>query len=211
MGILDDIESGLGLAPAPMAADAAPTFVSPSEALYSDVNGVDAAAPMFSAGEVAAQNLAQGPSTTPLATAPGWTTLNIQQDLNRLGALPKLVEDGKPGPKTTAALKAFQTSKGLKADGIVGAKTEAAITAALAGPVEPFVVPASAPATPAPAPKPAAAVDPLLGGKPPVKPAAKVPVVVAAAKATNVKAVLGVGVGVLGAIALAVKAHVFGR
>lgn len=44
----------------------------------------------------------------------------IQKKLNELGANPQLVPDGKFGPKTKAAVLAFQKSKGLKADGIVG-------------------------------------------------------------------------------------------
>lgn len=53
--------------------------------------------------------------------------LTIQKTLNKLGANPKLVEDGVYGGKTIAAIKAFQTSKGLTADGVVGPKTLAAM------------------------------------------------------------------------------------
>lgn len=51
----------------------------------------------------------------------------IQKRLNELGANPQLIVDGKSGPKTTAAIKAFQTSKGLTADGKVGPLTSAAM------------------------------------------------------------------------------------
>jgi lysozyme len=61
------------------------------------------------------------------------TTLGVQQALNSAHAVtPPLDEDGLPGPKTTAAIKAFQTSAGLDADGIVGTKTTAALQAAVA-------------------------------------------------------------------------------
>lgn len=44
-----------------------------------------------------------------------------------------LVVDGKPGPKTKAAIQAFQVSHGLHVDGIVGPKTVAALSAAVRG------------------------------------------------------------------------------
>ncbi len=51
----------------------------------------------------------------------------VQAKLNSLGANPQLVVDGSNGPKTTAAVKAFQNAKGLTADGIVGPMTLAAL------------------------------------------------------------------------------------
>lgn len=59
------------------------------------------------------------------------TTLGVQQALNLLGQAPPLKEDGIPGPKTTAAIKAFQKKAGLATDGVVGPKTQAALQAVL--------------------------------------------------------------------------------
>lgn len=50
----------------------------------------------------------------------------IQQALKAAGFNPGPI-DGVRGPKTTAAIKAFQRSKGLVADGIVGPKTTSAL------------------------------------------------------------------------------------
>ena len=51
----------------------------------------------------------------------------VQQKLNDLGASPQLVVDGKWGPKSITACKAFQKSKGLVVDGIPGPKTLTAL------------------------------------------------------------------------------------
>lgn len=51
----------------------------------------------------------------------------VQAKLNALGANPPLTVDGSNGPKTIAAVKAFQNAKGLKADGLVGPLTLAAM------------------------------------------------------------------------------------
>jgi hypothetical protein len=58
------------------------------------------------------------------------TTFGIQAALERLGHDPGKL-DGIPGPRTMAAVVAFQTARGLKADGIVGPLTRAALLAAL--------------------------------------------------------------------------------
>ncbi len=50
----------------------------------------------------------------------GADTAAIQARLNALGANPPLVVDGIFGPNTLAAIKAFQSSRGIEADGIVG-------------------------------------------------------------------------------------------
>ncbi|WP_432698048.1 peptidoglycan-binding protein [Marinobacterium sp. YM272] len=51
----------------------------------------------------------------------------LQQALNDLGADPQLVVDGRMGPKTRMAVRAFQSAAGLGVDGIAGPITEAAI------------------------------------------------------------------------------------
>lgn len=61
------------------------------------------------------------------------SVLGVQQALNYLHpAGAQLVEDGKMGPKTRAAIIAFQLAHALTADGIVGPLTVAAIRLALA-------------------------------------------------------------------------------
>lgn len=57
----------------------------------------------------------------------------IQSRLNALGANPPLVVDGISGPKTLAAIQAFQSANGITPDGIVGPITQAALAAG--GPV----------------------------------------------------------------------------
>lgn len=58
---------------------------------------------------------------------PDDTIRRLQEDLNDLGANPRLDVDGRFGPGTRKAVKKFQTSVGLVADGIPGPVTEAAI------------------------------------------------------------------------------------
>jgi putative chitinase len=55
------------------------------------------------------------------------TNMDIQKNLNILGAKPPLKADGKLGPMSIAAIKSFQASHGLAADGVAGAKTKTAI------------------------------------------------------------------------------------
>jgi peptidoglycan hydrolase-like protein with peptidoglycan-binding domain len=67
---------------------------------------------------------------------------DVQHALNVLGGPgTPIAEDGKRGPRTTAAVKAFQVAHGLKVDGIPGPQTYAALTSALASTP---VVPAAA-------------------------------------------------------------------
>lgn len=58
---------------------------------------------------------------------PGMSKVAIQKALNAKGANPKLKEDGVFGPKSVAAVKAFQLSRGLVADGVAGPATQAAL------------------------------------------------------------------------------------
>ncbi len=63
--------------------------------------------------------------------AKGTAVKNLQNRLKALGFNPGTV-DGSFGPKTLAAVKAFQKSRGLAADGVVGPKTNAKLWAAAA-------------------------------------------------------------------------------
>jgi putative chitinase len=60
------------------------------------------------------------------------STVWLQQSLNRLGTEPTLSTDGTFGPMTSAALKDFQQTHGLPADGTTSVATFEAIEAALA-------------------------------------------------------------------------------
>ena len=64
-------------------------------------------------------------STNP--EAPRGSIAWIQMKLNAAGANPQLDVDGDLGPATLAAIKAFQTNRGLIPDGIVGPQTLAAL------------------------------------------------------------------------------------
>lgn len=68
------------------------------------------------------------------STIPAWEagklnpeTKKLQEALNELGANPKLLEDGKFGPATERAVRAFQSTNGLRVDGIPGSSTWATI------------------------------------------------------------------------------------
>ncbi|XWN29779.1 MAG: peptidoglycan-binding protein [Devosia sp.] len=56
---------------------------------------------------------------------------SLQKSLRTLGIKPKLSGSGYFGPKTEAAVKAFQSAKGLDVDGIVGPKTMSSLTVAM--------------------------------------------------------------------------------
>lgn len=76
------------------------------------------------------------PSTAVVSTSNVNTTVvtnrDVQHALNLLGASPPLQEDGNLGPKSIAALKTFQLTHGLVADGVAGPKTKTGLSAALA-------------------------------------------------------------------------------
>lgn len=59
-------------------------------------------------------------------------TAKLQQALNALGYTPKLVEDGRRGPATVAAIKWFQGLHGLTADGVAGPVTLGALNQVMA-------------------------------------------------------------------------------
>lgn len=62
----------------------------------------------------------------------GGNVKTLQTILNTLGAKPVLKTDGKFGPLTDAAVRAYQQQNNLKIDGIVGPKTWAALQTAMA-------------------------------------------------------------------------------
>ncbi|HXO69812.1 MAG TPA: peptidoglycan-binding protein [Bradyrhizobium sp.] len=71
--------------------------------------------------------------TTPVADAgPVLDATFLQTSLNKLGATPPLVVDGIFGAATRTAVRAFQKTKGLTANGVVAASTMKAVQDALA-------------------------------------------------------------------------------
>jgi peptidoglycan hydrolase-like protein with peptidoglycan-binding domain len=77
------------------------------------------------------ENVKNLAATSPISVM---TTAQLQHALNLLGSSPALVEDGVAGPKTVAAVKAFQISHGLAADGVPGPKTYTAVAIAINNP-----------------------------------------------------------------------------
>jgi lysozyme family protein/peptidoglycan hydrolase-like protein with peptidoglycan-binding domain len=73
------------------------------------------------------------------------TVLQVQQSLNELGANPRLVEDGKNGPKTMAAISQFQQQNGLDDTGLPDAATIAAIAQKTSQPIGQPIAPAPDP------------------------------------------------------------------
>jgi peptidoglycan hydrolase-like protein with peptidoglycan-binding domain len=75
------------------------------------------------------QNAVAGAATgqVPLPQEPAHGTLWVQQSLNKLGADPRLDEDGEIGPFTMAAVSQFQRENGLGVTGFADGATLAAI------------------------------------------------------------------------------------
>jgi hypothetical protein len=74
----------------------------------------------------------------------GPQVMELQRMLNAQGANPPLAVDGKFGPKTEAALKAFQSANGIQQTGALGRQTLGAFD------TNPKRIPATAPQTPSP-------------------------------------------------------------
>ena len=68
----------------------------------------------------------------------------LQHALNMLGASPPLTENGKYNDETIAAIKAFQITFGLAADGVPGPKTATAVSVALDPTAQQAIVPSVA-------------------------------------------------------------------
>jgi putative chitinase len=71
--------------------------------------------------------LQPGASPEQLIGDPDDDVTRLQQDLNTLGADPKLDVDGRYGRNTRSAVRDFQASAGIVADGIAGPVTKATI------------------------------------------------------------------------------------
>lgn len=105
------------------------------------------------------------PSTTAAASGPalisgtlkrgasGASVTELQRALAREGFDPGAV-DGKFGPQTERAVRAFQRANGLAVDGVVGPQTRAALSGGIVAPR-----PTPAPSQPAPAPGPTPSGD----------------------------------------------------
>jgi cell wall-associated NlpC family hydrolase len=94
--------------------------------------------------------------------AQGAAVVELQNALKAQGFDPGPA-DGDFGPKTEAAVKAFQAAKGLEVDGVAGPKTRAAL-AQPQGPAPAPAAPPAAVAAPAPAPAAPAPAAPVAGG-----------------------------------------------
>jgi len=84
-------------------------------------------------GTTTTATTAQAPTTALKPGDSGSQVVLLQQALTSLGYSAGSA-DGTYGPSTTAAVTAFQTAKGLTADGVLGPQTLVALQQALAGP-----------------------------------------------------------------------------
>jgi peptidoglycan hydrolase-like protein with peptidoglycan-binding domain len=133
--------------------------------LAGDADAEEAEAPGTATPEAAAASPVAPPAAPPAPGKPAPTAaagqanmMGYQKALQKLGFDPGKI-DGIDGPRTQAAVKKFQQSKGLKPDGIVGALTQAALAKALQG--------GAAAAGGAPAGGPGASAAPIPKGPPP--------------------------------------------
>lgn len=87
----------------------------PSANIQDYVRGI---APLFNEAVAALKDWTPGSEYTPIVGSVEW----VQERLNALGVTaPPLVEDGIFGPKTAAAIKAFQSNEGLAVTGTITA------------------------------------------------------------------------------------------
>ncbi len=91
-------------------------------------NGVDADFCVFNGSDDDLKAWALGTSPPPAPSIDVTTVRGIQARLAALGFDPGPI-DGIDGPKTDAAIRAFQAARGLAVDGIVGPQTRAALLA----------------------------------------------------------------------------------
>lgn len=91
--------------------------------------GVDARRPLTSAA-LAAPDSAPVSTERPPAEVADDATRSLQQRLAELGYLDPAGVDGRDGPRTTAAIIAFQKWQGLGRDGVAGPQTMAALHSA---------------------------------------------------------------------------------
>ena len=71
--------------------------------------------------------VAATPIYKPDATAPVGSLAWIQAALNKAGASPQITVDGDYGPETSAAVRLFQATHHLSADGVPGPMTISAL------------------------------------------------------------------------------------
>lgn len=127
-------------ATSPVAAIATAAIQSPaSKSLIN--SGLAAVASLFSdGGDDSADTSADSPSNSPKKDA----IQALQHALNMLGSSPPLDENGNFNPETVAAVRAFQITFGLAADGIPGPKTATAVAVALDPVAQQAIIPSVA-------------------------------------------------------------------